>query len=556
MSQEKESVESVGYEECCEENVEGLGIETKESVDNNEYMKNFDKFANGNDMNKREITRGNKIADHKIGTENIGLKSYGKSCKEDVIGQNKCLEVTGNLVNEKDETEGGNKRMGLSMISSGEIVDGAKGHIIKECSVEQKEGRNENNNQVASDIIPGKFVNEYAQRKECESLSFNKRLDVGLEIQTVVAITETLSCSLPIVVGANEHIICPSEGGIQKGVCLFGRCCDLKNVNGLIDKEKGCNKAANRFDVCNTNRESSIKSMWNRLFNDQKLASGFNANKIATADVGMNLEKEVASDVTTVDVLNSESYELTKGGSESVDHGKGVVNMAARSDILLENKNSSWLRLDQIDNKRKKLWVHGDIKKCMNDVKCTHQNTTRSRWFGVLKRKLSHLDVKSENLYKEFGLECCRKGVVVLFMFDAVVDGSSKIWRGNEVKTKFAREGIKYEMGDWVYIKLQPYMLISVRKSHHKKFSANVYDSYQVTVERGKVAYKLEMLEKAKIHLVFYASQLKKDKRMQKEGDKVVYVLVLAEWTSGNVGATWKCIEDVMKSFIRPSLDA
>ncbi|GJU57958.1 hypothetical protein Tco_1235724, partial [Tanacetum coccineum] len=138
-------------------------------------------------------------------TENIGLKSYGESCK-DIIGKeieclglispnefdeelnrlvelkdkNKCLEVTDNLVNEKDETEGGNKRMGLSsLICSGEIVNGAKGcerneinvsslvnecnvvmnsskgdwtsnfnkpvDIIKECSVEQKEGRRENN---------------------------------------------------------------------------------------------------------------------------------------------------------------------------------------------------------------------------------------------------------------------------------------------------------------------------------------------------------------------------------------------------------------------------
>ncbi|GJW13401.1 hypothetical protein Tco_0017534 [Tanacetum coccineum] len=187
-----------------------------------------------------------------------------------------------------------------------------------------------------------------------------------------------------------------------------------------------------------------------------------------------------------------------------------------------------------------------------NKVTCGLELDTQ---FGVLKRKLSHLDVKSvighlenkglgyvkfdiqrgkkerrkesyvqlmfwyEDLYKEFRLECCRKGaVVLLFMFDAVVDGSSKIQRGNEVKTKFAREGIKYEMGDWVYLKLQPYMLISVRKSHHNKFYANVYDPYQVTVERGKVACKLETLQKAKIHLVFYASQLKKDKRMQKGG--------------------------------------
>ncbi|GJR76414.1 phosphoacetylglucosamine mutase [Tanacetum coccineum] len=161
--------------------------------------------------------------------------------------------------------------------------------IIKESSVEQKEGRKEDNNHVASDIVRGKFVNEYAKREECESLSFDKRLDIGLEIQTVAAITETLSCSLPTV-GVNEHTICPN---IQKGVCLFRRCCDLKHVEGLIDKEKDC----------------------------------FNANEIATADVGINLEKEVASDITTVDVLNSESPE---GGLESVGHWKGlVVNMAA-----------------------------------------------------------------------------------------------------------------------------------------------------------------------------------------------------------------------------------
>nr|GEX17693.1 hypothetical protein [Tanacetum cinerariifolium] len=168
--------------------------------------------------------------------ESRGLKTlgcYGESCK-DIIGKeikclgliapnefdeefnglvklkdkNKCLKVTDNLVNEKDEIEGENKRMGLSsLICSGETVNGAKGRerneinvsslvnerdvmmnsnkgdwtsnfnkpvdIIKEYSVEQKEGRKENNNQVASDIVLGKFVNEYAQRTECESLSFH-----------------------------------------------------------------------------------------------------------------------------------------------------------------------------------------------------------------------------------------------------------------------------------------------------------------------------------------------------------------------------------------------
>ncbi|GKC75965.1 hypothetical protein Tco_1126739 [Tanacetum coccineum] len=103
--------------------------------------------------------------------------------------------------------------------------------IIKESSVEQKEDRKEDNYHVASDIVRGKFVNKYAKREECESLSFDKRLDIGLEIQTVAAITETLSSSLRTV-GANEHTICPN---IQKGVCLFRRCCDLKHVEGTKD---------------------------------------------------------------------------------------------------------------------------------------------------------------------------------------------------------------------------------------------------------------------------------------------------------------------------------
>nr|GEY32951.1 reverse transcriptase domain-containing protein [Tanacetum cinerariifolium] len=114
--------------------------------------------------------------------------------------------------------------------------------IIKECCVEQKESRKDNNNLVASDNVRDKFVNEYAKREECEY-----RLDVGLEIQTVAAVTKTLPCSSPSVVGANEHTI---EGCMQKGVFVFGRCCDLKHVEGLIDKEKGCNRAANGFDVC------------------------------------------------------------------------------------------------------------------------------------------------------------------------------------------------------------------------------------------------------------------------------------------------------------------
>nr|GEU70342.1 hypothetical protein [Tanacetum cinerariifolium] len=94
---------------------------------------------------------------------------------------------------------------------------------IKECSMEQKENGKENNNLVAN---------------------------VGLEIQIVVAITETLSCSSPTVVGANEHTIYLNEGCIQNGVCLFGICCDLKHVEGLVDEEKGYEDTGCKMAIC------------------------------------------------------------------------------------------------------------------------------------------------------------------------------------------------------------------------------------------------------------------------------------------------------------------
>ncbi|GKD90153.1 hypothetical protein Tco_1365660 [Tanacetum coccineum] len=175
------------------------------------------------------------------------------------------------------------------------------------------------------EIEVDKFVNEDDEGKGYVSLSFKKEIYINLGSQE--AVPETLYFS-PTVVGANEHTICLNKGCIKKGVGLFRICCDLKHVEGLIDKDKGCNMAANGCDVCRTNPESSIKIVGNRLFNDQKLTSGFNANKIENADVGINLKKEVASDITTADVLNLETPKSTKGGLELVQHGKGlIVNM-------------------------------------------------------------------------------------------------------------------------------------------------------------------------------------------------------------------------------------
>nr|GEW61931.1 putative B3 domain-containing protein At5g58280 [Tanacetum cinerariifolium] len=68
--------------------------------------------------------------EREVGTENIGLKSYGEFGKEDVDVElkekNKCLEVTNNFASEKYGIEDKNKRMGFSsLVYGGEIIDGA-----------------------------------------------------------------------------------------------------------------------------------------------------------------------------------------------------------------------------------------------------------------------------------------------------------------------------------------------------------------------------------------------------------------------------------------------
>jgi hypothetical protein len=67
-----------------------------------------------------------------------------------------------------------------------------------------------------------------------------------------------------------------------------------------------------------------------------------------------------------------------------------------------------------------------------------------------------------------------------------------------------------FAIGDWVYLKLQPYKQKSVatRKSH--KLSPKFYGPYQVIDRIGTVTYKLFPPPTATIHLVFHISLLKK----------------------------------------------
>jgi RNase H-like domain found in reverse transcriptase/Reverse transcriptase (RNA-dependent DNA polymerase)/Integrase zinc binding domain/Retroviral aspartyl protease/Ty3 transposon capsid-like protein/Integrase core domain/Chromo (CHRromatin Organisation MOdifier) domain len=142
-----------------------------------------------------------------------------------------------------------------------------------------------------------------------------------------------------------------------------------------------------------------------------------------------------------------------------------------------------------------------------------------------------------------------------------------------------------FNVGDWVYLKLQPYRQVTIQgRGKHHKLKPKFYGPFEIVSKFGTVAYELNLPVGSMIHPVFHVSQLKRrigpasdlriklplvgpegqihieplailDRRIIKKNNQVS-VEILVQWSSlGSEECTWEDYDQIRRQFPNCSLE-